>query len=1294
MAIDGNIIQINIEEEMKSAYIDYSMSVIVSRALPDVRDGLKPVQRRVLFSMSDLGLGAGKPYKKSARIVGECFVAGTLVSTPKGLIPIEDLEIGAEVYTQSGTQKITQLYIMPKQPLLEVETSNGAVNVCTKGQMFKVFTPNLTMVWKEAKNIQIGDYIVSRSISKTNTEYSSINNLNIDEDLGYFLGHFLADGWIDRDNKRGYHRISFANNSIEIMEEVQRIIKVKFDENSNISSRNGMFYLRIHNTKLNSWLIETLGISNKLAHNIEVPNYILQSPKSVICAFISGFIDGDGSIHKNRNSATLFSISEKFIRQIQALFINLGIYSTIYAQECKPTKWKNRVFKRNFIGYSLEISSNSFQKLSESINLIHPKKQNRLKVEGRLLVEKYEKLPFMSKAIFQEFRDKHIGGGWYEGKDGKKIRAGVKYPNGTKIRYSKDLLDSVDIYYATLERLGILKKLEAIDSEYYSLVSDWIENGISFMEVKSVKEAHSDITYDIQVANEHEFIANGMLVHNCLGKYHPHGDSSVYDAMVRMAQPWSLRYPLVDGQGNFGSVDGDNSAAMRYTEARLKRITEDILTDIEKDTVNFRLNFDDSLEEPTVLPSKIPNLLVNGATGIAVGMATNMLPHNLTEIVDGIVAYIDNPEIDIDGLMEYVKAPDFPTGGTIYGYEGIKEGFKTGRGRIVVRGRSEIELYGKNNERERIIVTEIPYQVNKARLIEKTAELVNSKRIEGITAIRDESDRNGMRIVYEIRRDANAQVVLNQLYSYTYLQSSFGVNNVCLVNGRPRLLNLKELMKYFVEFRHEVVIRRTQYDLRQAEKRAHLLEGYLIALDHLDEIIKLIRGSQSPDIAKQGLMDNFGLSDIQAKAILDMRLQRLTAMERDKIKNDYEEVQQKIAHLNEILANEPMRMGIIKDELAEVKAKYGDVRKTDIVAAEGEMSIEDLTNNEQVVVSISHLGYMKRTSLTEYREQNRGGKGSKGSATRDEDFVEHLFIGSTHDYLLVFTEQGRCHWLRMYNVPEGSKTSKGRPIQNIVQLPKEDKARAYLTVTDLTDEDILNNHYVMFCTKYGVIKKTPLKAFSRPRQNGINAIGINEGDRLLEVKLTNGHCDVVMGIRSGRAIRFPEDTVRSMGRNATGVRGIRLKENSNDEVVGMLCIDRRFAHDTTVLVVSEKGYGKRTDLEEYRVTNRGGKGVKTINVTTKTGNLIAMKDVVDENGLMIINKSGISIRMSVADISTSGRATQGVRLINLNDDDDIASVAKIPASEEDDNVGSEDNPISSELNDISETEMENTPPEN
>ena len=762
---------------------------------------------------------------------------------------------------------------------------------------------------------------------------------------------------------------------------------------------------------------------------------------------------------------------------------------------------------------------------------------------------------------------------------------------------------------------------------------------------------------------------SARIVGETLGKYHPHGDSSVYDAMVRMAQPWSLRYPLVDGQGNFGSVDGDNPAAMRYTEARLMRVCSEIVTDLDKDTVSFQLNFDDSLEEPTVLPSRVPNLLINGASGIAVGMATNMLPHNLGEVVDGIIAYIDNTDISIEELYtHHIKAPDFPTGGIIYGYDGVFDAFKTGRGRIVVRARAEIESFG--NDRERIIVTEIPYQINKSVMFKRAADLVNAKKIEGISAMRDESDRRGMRIVFELRRDANSAVVLNQLYQYTQLQTSYGVNNVCLVNGRPRLLNLKQLIKYFVEFRHEIVVRRTEYDLRKAEEKAHLLEGLIIAQQYIDAVIRLIRGSKTVDEAKTGLMrgdfapeENITLSEAQAKAILEMRLQKLTGLERDKLKADYDELMKTITHLKEILGNEGMRMDIIKDELMDIRNRYADERRTDIVMAEGDISIEDIIDNEQVVVTVSHLGYIKRTILREYREQGRGGKGAKGSASREEDFIEHLFVGSTHNYLLIFTEMGKCYWLRVYEIPEGSKTSKGRAIQNIIQLPKEDKVKAYLTVEDLNDEEFLNTHYVVFATKKGIIKKTNLKAFSRPRQNGIIAININEGDSLLEVKSTNGNCDVILGVRSGRAIRFDEEKVRSMGRTAAGVKGIYVEDDGEDEVVGMICIDKNDERD--VLVVSEKGYGKRTPLEEYRVTNRGGKGVKTLNITKKTGSLIAIKDVMDEEGLMIINKSGITIRLSVEKISTFGRATQGVRLIRVNDEDEIASVAKIPVEEDD-----------------------------
>jgi DNA gyrase subunit A len=751
---------------------------------------------------------------------------------------------------------------------------------------------------------------------------------------------------------------------------------------------------------------------------------------------------------------------------------------------------------------------------------------------------------------------------------------------------------------------------------------------------------------------------SARIVGEVLGKYHPHGDSSVYDTMVRMAQEWSLRYPLVDGQGNFGSVDGDSPAAMRYTEARLTRMAEELLNDIEKETVDFQLNFDDSLEEPTVLPSKFPNLLINGSSGIAVGMATNMAPHNLREVVDGIVAYIDDRDISCEALIQYVKAPDFPTGGIIYGYEGVRDALLTGRGRIVIRAKANIEVL--DNGRERIIVTEIPFLVNKADMLQKTAELVNEKKLEGISDIRDESDRDGMRVVYEIKRDAMASVVLNHLYKYTSLQSTFSVNNIALVKGRPVALNLKDLIVHFVDHRHEVVIRRTEYELREAEKKAHILQGYLIALDHLDEVIALIRNSATPDDAKTGLMDNFGLSEIQAKAILELRLQRLTGMERDKIKREYEEIMQLIARLQAILADEGLRMQIIKDELAEIRERFGDDRRSVIEYAAGDFRMEDMIADEDVIITISHLGYMKRTPLTEYRVQNRGGRGVQGGATREEDFIEHIFVASTHNYMLFFTEQGRCFWLKVYEIPEGGKNTKGRAVQNMIAIPNDDKIRAYIAVKNLTDEEYINNTFIMFCTKQGVIKKTSLEAYSRPRANGINAIGINEGDQLLEAKLTTGKSEVLLAVRSGRAIRFPEEKVRPMGRTATGVRGITL-DNEQDEVVGMVCVDDP---QSTILVVSETGYGKRSDLDEYRITNRGGKGVRTLNVTEKTGKLVGILDVTDEDDLMIINQKGVTIRMGVAELRVMGRATQGVRLIKLKEGESIASITKVKREEE------------------------------
>ncbi len=778
--------------------------------------------------------------------------------------------------------------------------------------------------------------------------------------------------------------------------------------------------------------------------------------------------------------------------------------------------------------------------------------------------------------------------------------------------------------------------------------------------------------YELGVLSNRPYKKSARIVGEVLGKFHPHGDTAVYDAMVRMAQPWSLRYMMVDGQGNFGSVDGDSPAAMRYTEARLQKLAEEMLTDIDKNTVDHQLNFDDTIKEPTVLPAKIPNLLVNGASGIAVGMATNMPPHNLSEVVDGTCAYIDNKDIEVSELIEHVKAPDFPTGGVIYGYEGVRDAFETGRGRVVMRANANIE---EVDGREAIVVTEIPYQVNKADMIKKTADMVNDKKIEGISDIRDESDRNGMRIVYIIKRDAIPNIVLNTLYKYTALQTSFSVNNIALVGGRPKQLNLKDMIVHFVDHRHEIVVRRTQYELEQAEKRAHVLEGLLIALDHLDEVIALIRASRTPEDARNGLMSEFSLSEIQARAILDMRLQKLTGLERDKIKEEHAELMKTIEYLRSILDSEDKRMEIIKDELLEMKEKYGDERRTQINYAGGDLNIEDMIPDEDVVITISHLGYIKRTALAEYKKQRRGGVGHRGVSTRDEDFLEYLFVASNHNYLLFFTEQGRCFWLRVFEIPEGGKGSKGRAIQNLINIPSDDKVRAFINVTSLKDEDYINSHYIMMCTKAGQVKKTSLEAYSRPRVNGINAITIREGDVLLEAKLTTGDSEILMAARNGKAIRFDESAVRPMGRTASGVRGMLLASD-DDEVVGMVCVNDL---ESDILVVSERGYGKRTKVDDYRKTNRGGKGVKTLNITDKTGELISIKNVVDSDDLMIINRSGITIRQGVEELRVMGRATQGVRLINLREGDEIAAVTKVAVEDDDEPLLDEDgNPILSE----------------
>jgi len=777
-----------------------------------------------------------------------------------------------------------------------------------------------------------------------------------------------------------------------------------------------------------------------------------------------------------------------------------------------------------------------------------------------------------------------------------------------------------------------------------------------------LKPVHRRVLYgmsELGLASNRGYKKSARIVGEVLGKFHPHGDQSVYDAMVRLAQEWSVRYMMVDGQGNYGSIDGDPPAAMRYTEARMRKMAEEMLADIEKDTVDFRPNFDDSLTEPTVLPAKVPNLLINGASGIAVGMATNMAPHNISEVIDGTIAYIDNRDITVEELMEHIKGPDFPTGGIIYGYEGVKDAFITGRGRVVMRGKAEFDTLASG--REQIIITEVPYQISPSQIIIKAVDLVNEKVIDGIAEVRDESGRDGLRIVFDLKRDAIPNIILNQLYKFTPLQSSFSVNNIALVKGRPEMLNLKDLIHHFVEHRHEVVIRRAKYELEDAQKRAHILEGLLIALDNLDAVITLIRGSATVEEARNGLIQNFALSEIQARAILDLRLQKLTGLERDKIKEEFEEIMQLINYLNTLLADEGMRMDLIKKELGEMKDKFGDKRRTEIVHSAEDLNYEDLIADEEVVVTISHMGYIKRTPLTEYKAQGRGGVGNKGVGHRGEDFVEHMFVATNHNYLLFFTDQGRCFWMKVWEVPEGAKTAKGRAIQNLISIPSEDKIRSCINVINLKDETYANSNYIIMCTKQGIIKKTTLEAYSRPRANGINAITIREGDELLDVQLTNGTCEVIIAKKSGKAIRFAEEKVRPMGRTASGVKAVKL-ESDKDEVIGMVCVEK--GNESTILVVSERGYGKRTDLEDYRITGRGGKGVKTLNITDKTGALIAILDVNDDKDLMIINKSGLTIRIPVAALRVMGRATQGVKLIRMREGDEIASIAAVDHEDE------------------------------
>ncbi len=1263
------IVPVCIEEEVKDSYLNYAMSVIVGRALPDVRDGLKPVHRRILYAMQDLGLEHSNPYKKSARIVGECFVKNTLVLLDRGLLPIQEIAVGDYCFTQSGSNRVVRLYEMPKKPLLRVTLENGLANIVTQSQKFKILNKDLEYEWKEARYLSGQDHIVVKCDYPEVKRYVPLakfgtRDINFDENIAYMLGLFLSDGWIEKE--RG--RVCFYSNSADAIDRIRRILEKEFDYPATIEKKkytyinkegraikNCGYEIRIHKKAINEFLVNAFNLKGAVAYTKTIPRQAFISPVKVIFSLISGLIDGDGSIHCNRNVIHYGSVSPAIINKLQILLQHQGIVGFRYVETPGFGGVINgREILGNYEFYSLEFRGRHALLLAASLDLANKNKRSNLVAmlskRQRDCWSSLDAIPFAGERIFGELSALHLGGGWYEDTGGSKFRMGIRYKFGSKIRYPADL-SLKPLRMSQIIDWGILEKLKKIGSPLGGLIDSIIEDKLCFLKVESVEPAPAEKTYDIQVENEHEFIANGMVSHNCLGKYHPHGDVAVYDALVRMAQDFSLRYPLVQGQGNFGSVDGDSPAAQRYTEARLAAISDEMLADIDKDTVNFGPNFDSSLKEPLLLPAALPNLLVNGSSGIAVGMATNIPSHNLNEVADAIIYFLDHPEAEIKDFMRYIKGPDFPTGGVICGKGGIKEAYTTGKGKLLVRARATVEH--QKNGKDLIVVTEIPYQIQKSSLIESIAGLVDEKKLEGISDIRDESDKEGMRIVVELKRDVEPQIILNQLFKHTQLETTFGIIMLALVENRPRVLTLRQVLEYYIEHRKVIIRRRTQFELDKALKRAHILEGLKIALKHIDRIIKVIKTSKNTENAKERLMKEFDLSDVQSQAILEMQLQRLTALERDKIDAEYLELLKKIELCKAMLASEKKIEGMIKEELETLKKKYGDERRTDIIGEVEELEVEDLIAEEDVVVTISHGGYIKRLPVSAYRKQKRGGTGASGAEVKEEDFVEHLFVASTKDYLLIFTDKGQVHWLKVYEIPQASRTSKGKAIINLIQMEAGCKISSTIPVKEFSSDK-----YLVMVTKLGQIKKTRLDAYGNPRKGGIIGITLDKGDELIGVGLTDGKQEFLIGTRQGKAIRFSESKVRDMGRQAGGVRAISLAKK--DEVIDMVLPQK----GATILTVTELGFTKRTPVEEYRLTSRGGKGIINIKVTDKNGEAVNLKTVSDNDELMVITQNGMFLRCAVKDIRTIGRSAQGVRLIKLQGKDRVSGVAQVIAEEE------------------------------
>ena len=1277
---DKNILNTEISGEMKKSYLDYAMSVIVSRALPAIEDGLKPVHRRILYSMLGLGLKPNTPTKKSARIVGECFTKGTLVLTEKGLVSIEKVEKNDLVYTQKGKNVVKELYILPKREILKITLKNGLSINATLSQRFKVINKNLEFEWKEAKDLTQNDYLIIKSDYPDIDEPQFLGELNgkriyLKENLAYLLGQLLSDGWVEKGQRRGYSfRCGFCSSSLSVMNKVAQIIKEEFDYDVLIEERHKevdfgnqvllktLYSIRINSSKINQFLVNAFSLHHALALTKEIPYQIQISPKKVIYSFVSGLIDGDGHIHKERNLVQYSSISEKLISNLQVLLQHLGIFSHKYLNENKGNHvLLGRVIKSNHPAYSLEITGRFTSILAENLILYEEKKAERLffiKNFKDVGISSFDVIPYSSNIIFNELSNKHLGGGWYSTKSLEKFRLGIKYKKGSKIRYSKDLKEK-NLGRTQIIEWKICEKLNKIGSPFYKIINEIINNNLFFLKVEDIMKLNPEETYDIKIEKNHEFVANGIVSHNCLGKYHPHGDVAVYDAMVRMAQDFSLRYPLVYGQGNFGSTE-DPPAHMRYTEAKLAPISMELIQDIEKDTVKFTPNFDNSLKEPELLPGKLPVLILNGASGIAVGMATNIPPHNLTEVCDAITAYIKNTDISVEKIIEIITGPDFPTGGYVSG--DMLELYKTGKGKLILRGKTTTEVL---KSKEAIVITEIPYMLNKSSLVTQIADMISKKKLHDISDLRDESSKGKIRIVLELRKEANPKFVTNSLYKYTRLQDTFNVNFLALVKGQPKILNIKEVLKEYVEYRKKIITNRTKFELNKAIERLEIVAGLLLALKNIDAVIKFIKSSKNTTEALEGLVKKFTLTRKQAQAVLETRLQQLTSLEQDKLKKEEKELKEKIVEFQKILGDIKEILKVIVKEVSELKKNYGDSRRTYVLQRMTEISEKDLVQKKEVVITITEKGYCKRMDVKSYREQRRGGKGVIGSNLATGDFVRQLITCSTYDYLMFFTTKGRVLWLKAYDIPETERYSKGRALSNLLNL-KEEKITNVISVS--TFEDLL-----FMATKKGIVKKISLANFSKPRASGVRAINLpsDDSDILIDVKVVKRQKaeplanssrlsqvkgeEVLLATREGKAIRFNSDNVREMGRTSYGVTGIKLEKG--DEVISLEILNTK-----EVLTITKNGYGKRTAVKDYRKTARAGKGVRNLKVTERTGDIVTTVSVNPADSIIITTAKGMVIRTSLKNIRVMGRATQGVRIVRLAPGDNVTDLIRVQES--------------------------------